>query len=55
VSNYNVSEVTQNEVSEVVYAMSEVRTCPDCKGTGVEDQWDEDSGPCRVCGGEGEV
>lgn len=29
------------------------RECPDCKGWGLEDKWDEDSPPCIHCGGEG--
>jgi DnaJ-class molecular chaperone len=40
---------------EVVYAVSEVRECPHCHGSGVEDQWDDNSGPCRVCWGECEL
>ncbi len=62
-SNSEVPEEAANEYAEdnpqaeyeVVYAMSELRECPKCHGTCVEDQWDEDSPPCDYCWGAGEV
>jgi len=31
----------------------ETKVCPQCKGTGYEDQYEEED--CRTCWGEGEV
>jgi hypothetical protein len=61
-SNSNWSDLDPNVVSEeyqqeyeVMYAVSELRECPECHGSCVEDPWDDDSGPCRFCWGAGEV
>jgi hypothetical protein len=41
------------EITEKLEEDEVGRECPDCKGWGCEDQWDEDSAPCIKCGGEG--